>query len=173
MLKYPCEIRPSHIPGAGLGLFLLNPVSRGTVVIYPNQEHRTMGRREAQELPKDSIEYQSLIRWFGDTYTVDPEWSPESHLNHSFRPNCLWHLGFIFALQDLPAGAELTIDYRLLLGPEDEAGFQDAQTGEPVVGVPWEEKMAFSSGALAEMFAESVGRANISALQTIEISKMA
>ncbi len=172
MLKYSCEIRPSQIPGAGQGLFLLTPVQKGQVLIYPNQEHRTMFRHETLGLPKDSVEYQSVIRWFDDTYTVDPDWSPESHLNHSFNPNCLWHLGFVFALQDLGAGHELTIDYRLLLGPEDEAGFVDAQTGAPVTGVPWEQKMAFTAGVLAELYAQSGIRDPYFKAQLAELTKL-
>jgi len=105
-------------------------------------------------LPHDSVEYRSMIRWFDDVYTVDPEWSPESHLNHSFEPNGLWHLGFIFALEDLPPGSELTIDYRLILDPEDEAGFLDACTGGQIVGLPWEEKMATTSAALVDLFTQ-------------------
>ncbi len=45
----------------------------------------------------DSIEVESGVRWFEDWFSLTQEWSDECYVNHSFKPNGLWHLGFIFA----------------------------------------------------------------------------
>ena len=55
----------------------------------------------------------STVRWFEDRFTTTPEWPDECYVNHSFAPNGVWHLGFIFAARELEPGEELTYDYRL------------------------------------------------------------
>ena len=156
MLRFEHSIEPSRIPGAGLGLFTREAVARGRVLVVPNQAHVLRSAPELAALPKDSIELASSIRWFERVFTVDPEWSEESHLNHSFEPNCLWHLGFIFALDDLDAGSELTIDYRHLLDEETLLDFRDSVTGREIRGLPWERAVRSSSEQLAALFAGCV-----------------
>lgn len=153
MLRFDHAIAPSRIPGAGLGLYTREAIPRGRVLIVPNQSHALRSAAELAALPKDSIELASSIRWFERVFTVDPEWSEESHLNHSFDPNCLWHLGFVFALEDLDAGAELTIDYRQLLDESTVLDFRDAVTGREIRGLSWEEAVGRSSARLAALFA--------------------
>ena len=153
MLRFDHAIEPSRIPGAGLGLFTREAISKGRVLIVPNQAHPLRTSAELAELPADSIELASSIRWFERVFTVDPEWSEESHLNHSFDPNCLWHLGFVFALEDLDAGAELTIDYRQLLDESPVLDFRDAMTGRESRGLSWEAAIERSSTQLAALFA--------------------
>lgn len=153
MLRFEHAIESSRIPGAGLGLFTCEPVARGRVLIVPNQAHALRTSSDLSSLPRDSIELASSVRWFEGVYTVDPEWSEESHLNHSFEPNCLWHLGFVFALDELDAGSELTIDYRNLLDESTVLEFRDAVTGREIRGLPWEEAIARSSAQLAALFA--------------------
>jgi hypothetical protein len=69
-------------------------------------------------------------------------------INHSFKPNSQWHLGFVFAHEDIPAGAELTLIYRVLMNNDPEFGFIDEITGERVCGFPWKEQMIFNSNQL-------------------------
>jgi SET domain-containing protein len=156
MLRFEHAIGPSRIPGAGLGLYTREPIARGRVLIVPNQSHPLRSAEELAGLPQDSIEAASSIRWFERVFTVDPEWSEESHLNHSFTPNCLWHLGFVFALQDLDPGAELTIDYRHLLDEQTVLDFRDSITGREIRGLPWQESICRSSEQLARLFAGEV-----------------
>jgi hypothetical protein len=54
---------------------------------------------------------------------------------------------------DLPAGSELTIDYRHLLAPGLPAEFRDSVTDQAVVGLPWEESLRLTSRALVELLA--------------------
>ena len=153
MLRFDHAIEPSRIPGAGLGLFTREALVRGRVLIVPNQVHALRSEAELAALPKDSIELASSIRWFERVFSVDPEWSEESHLNHSFAPNCLWHLGFVFSLDDLDPGAELTIDYRHLLDEATVLDFRDSITGREIVGMPFEQAIRRSSVQLATLFA--------------------
>lgn len=155
MLRFAHAIKPSRIPGAGLGLFTVDPQPRGRVLIMPNEAQSIRSAAELALLPRDSIEHASSVRWFEEVHTVDPAWSEESHLNHSFEPNGLWHLGFVFALQDLAAGEELTIDYRHLLDERTVLDFRDSVTGREIRGFPWHESIARSSLALAELFEAS------------------
>lgn len=124
----------------------------GRVIVVPNQAHPLRSAEELARLPQDSIELASSIRWFEGVFTVDPEWSEESHLNHSFEPNCLWHLGFVFALGDLESGEELTIDYRQLLDEATVLDFRDSISGREIRGLPWEEAIHRSSEQLARLF---------------------
>ena len=74
-------------------------------------------------------------------------------MNHAFAPTGLWHLGFVFAAEDLPAGVEITVDYRHLLAPGQYEEFHDATSGEPIVGFSWEESLRASTRALAALVA--------------------
>lgn len=163
MLRFEHAIGPSRIPGAGLGLFTREPIAMGRVIIVPNQAHPLRTAEELARLPQDSIEAASSIRWFEGVFTVDPEWSEESHLNHSFTPNCLWHLGFVFALQDLDPGAELTIDYRHLLDEQTVLDFRDSITGWEIRGLPWQEAVRRSSEQLARLFRDAAAMASSAA----------
>lgn len=152
MLLINFEIKDSTIPFAGKGLFTQEKINAKKVVIFPNQSHITYRKQELECFPSDSMEQISSVRWFEDLFTVDHEWSPESHLNHSFNPNCLWHLGFVFALRDIADGEELTIDYSTLLDEETVLDFPDSVTGRSIAGLSWEQKIARTSSQLAQLF---------------------
>ncbi|MEW9573138.1 SET domain-containing protein-lysine N-methyltransferase [Rhodanobacter sp. Si-c] len=144
------HIAASRIPGAGKGLFLDEPVIAGRIISAPDAIDRTFRHDEfaAPELAK--LKYASA-RWFEDRYTVSPDWPDECYLNHSFQPNGLWHLGFVFALAELPTGSEITVDYRHLLPPGETEDFADAATGETITGLSWTESLASSTRALATL----------------------
>ncbi len=152
MLRFNFQVAPSLIPCAGLGLFTTEAIPRGKILVVPNQVHEVYSRVELMCLPPDSAEFNSSIRWFEDGYTVDPEKSDIFFINHAFAPNCLWHLGFIFALEDIAAGSELTIDYRVLMDDGEEVGFTDSVTGRLIRGFGWNEKMVFTSRALLHLY---------------------
>ena len=148
------RIAPSQIPGAGKGLFLEQAVTRGSVIVAPTEIRNVhlLSRAHLETMPP---ELQSTsIRWFEDYCTVDPDWNDECYINHSFEPNALWHLGFVFALADLHAGAELTIDYRMLISEGDTPGFNDAHTGREIRGFSWQESLQRSTLLLQEVMAE-------------------
>jgi hypothetical protein len=147
------RVAPSLIPGAGKGLFVDEPVPRGSVIIAPDKVHTMMHERELRGYAPDSIEVESSVRWFEDWFSLTPEWSDECYVNHAFEPTALWHLGFIFAAGDLAAGTEVTVDYRLVIGSGERMPFADSVTGEAIVGWSWPEVLKHSTAVLARLLA--------------------
>lgn len=145
------EVAASRIPMAGKGLFLAEDCARGRVIIAPDNIHTVWPEAKLRQFPADSIEAESSVRWFEDWYSLTPEWSDECYVNHSFTPTALWHLGFIFAADDLPAGAEVTVDYRLVIGSGEVMPFRDAATGREIVGLPWQHNLRFTAAALLQL----------------------
>lgn len=143
------RIAASTIAGAGQGLFLEEPVGAGRVITAPDGIDRTWRLGEITAAPELAAQLHASARWFEDRYTLSPDWPDECYINHSFAPNGLWHLGFVFALADLPAGSEVTVDYRHLLPPGQAEDFIDTATGEKIVGLPWAASLAESTRALA------------------------
>jgi hypothetical protein len=155
------SVRPSCIAGAGKGFFLEEAMSRGRVLIAPDNVHTVWPEARLRQHAADSIEVESSVRWFEDYFSLTPEWSDECYVNHSFSPNGLWHLGFIFAAEDLAVGAELTIDYRFVIGSGERMPFADSATGREIVGLPWAENLSLSAQNLLRLLpAVSAGRAD-------------
>lgn len=153
MLNFKFSIQDSMIPMAGKGLFSQEFLRKGKVIIFPNQEHKIYTVEEFKKFDAKSMEYISGIRWFEDCYSCDPEWSEESHLNHSFTPNCVWHLGFVFPLRDILPGEELTINYQYLLDSDSTMDFNDAITGREIRGLKFSDKMSETTKLLSQVFA--------------------
>lgn len=145
------HIGPSTITGAGQGLFLDEPVARGRLITAPDAIPRVYTFDQINAMPEAAQLLPATVRWFEDRYTVTPEWPDECYINHAFEPNGLWHLGFVFAAGDLPAGAEITVDYRHLLAPGQEEEFLDAGSGERIVGFSWDESLRTSTRVLAAL----------------------
>ena len=148
------RIAASGIAGAGKGFFLDEPVARGRVLIAPDKVHTVLPEHELRKFPQGSIEVDSSVRWFEDWFSLTPEWSDECYVNHSFTPTGLWHLGFIFAQDDLAVGTELTIDYRLVIGSGEEMPFRDSATGQPIVGLQWQDNLRQSAQRLLQLIGE-------------------
>ena len=144
-------VAASQIPGAGRGVFLAEPVPAGRILVAPDAIPRVYRWDEVMALPDRETALAASVRWFEDRFTVSPEWPDECYLNHSFAPNGLWHLGFVFAARDLAAGEEITIDYRHLLGEGQEERFRDATSGAAIVGWSWQESLARSTRELAAL----------------------
>lgn len=151
MILPPYRVAASTIAGAGQGLFVEEPVTRGRVLIAPDNVHTVWPESRLRQYPEDSQEVRSSVRWFEHHYSLTPEWSDECYVNHSFAPTALWHLGFIFALADLPAGSEITMDYRYVIGDGERMPFLDSATGREIVGLPWAECLRETSLRLAAL----------------------
>ncbi len=141
----------SRIPLAGKGLFLDEAVTRGSVIAAPDNIHMVWPESKLRTYPVDSIEVESSVRWFENWYSLTPEWSDECYINHAFEPSALWHLGFVFAGDDLPAGTEITVDYRLVIGSGEVMPFKDSITGREIVGLAWLDNLRTSAAALLEL----------------------
>lgn len=165
MILKKYDIAASNISGAGKGMFLEHGAQRGDVVGIPDRIERAYTEDEVNSFKKGTLEYDSSVRWFEKYYSVSPDWSDECYINHSFDPNCLWHLGFIFALRDISRYEELTVDYRFLLQEGETLDFNDMVTGRPIIGFSWPEALHRASSALAEISGEKLNdreRRNIS-----------
>lgn len=149
------HVAPSRIPGAGKGLFLDETVARGRLITAPDDIPKVYKWTEIEGLPNAHELLPATVRWFEDRYTVTPEWPDECYINHSFAPNGLWHLGFVFALRDISPDEEITVDYRHLLAPGQEEDFRDATTGDRIVGYSWAESLLLSSTQLRDIVAEA------------------
>ena len=145
------HVADSSIRGAGKGLFLDETVAAGRVITAPDNIERTFRHAEITASPELSAQVHASARWFEDRYTLSPDWPDECYINHSFTPNGLWHLGFVFALAELPIGTEITVDYRHLLPPGENEDFVDSVTGETITGLSWSESLASSTHALARL----------------------
>lgn len=143
------RVAPSTIPGAGQGVFVTESVARGRILVAPDAIPRVYRWDEVMAMPDRDAALAASVRWFEDRFTVSPEWPDECYLNHSFEPNGLWHLGFVFAARDLAVGEEVTVDYRHLLGEGQEEGFRDAVSGRAIVGWSWQESLSLSTRDLA------------------------
>ncbi len=152
------RIAPSLLPGAGKGLFVTEAIAAGRIITAPDAIDRTWSEAQLLGQPELADLQHTSARWFEDRYTLSPDWPDECYLNHSFQPTGLWHLGFVFALDDLPAGSEITIDYRHLLPPGVAEDFVDAATGDAIVGWSWADSLRHSSLALTRLLAGPPGR---------------
>jgi hypothetical protein len=152
MIEVRHSTGPSRIPGAGEGFFIDEAIARGRVIVAPDPPGRMLSWSEIASLPIDSIERRTSVRWYEQRFVANETWTADCFINHSFDPTALIHLGFIFARRDLTAGTEITIDYRLFLGEGWRMPFDDAVTGEPIVGFSWEESMRRSTSELASIW---------------------
>ncbi|HEX7382059.1 MAG TPA: SET domain-containing protein [Nevskiaceae bacterium] len=153
------RLAPSAIPGAGKGLFVAEPVAPGRVVIAPDNVHTVWDEARLRRFDPESLEVRSSVRWFERQFSLTPEWTDECYVNHSFSPTALWHLGFLFALRELPSGTEVTMDYRLAIGDGERMPFRDAASGAEIVGWPWHAALARSTSLLAQLFPAVAGYA--------------
>lgn len=152
MICVPYYVDKSRIPNAGKGVFLKEFVPAGRIMTAPTEIPHTVAVRDLLDSSKH-YHLESSVRWFEDQCTVSPDWPDECYVNHAFAATGLWHLGFIFALRDLPAHTEITVDYRHLLPPDVEENFCDATTGERIVGFSWEDSLRISTGQLSNLLA--------------------
>lgn len=137
MIQIPYAIGDSRIPGAGKGFFAAARIPAGKVLVAPGNIGSTLSI-ESLFLPENAVYADASIRWFESQCTVSQDWPDECYVNHSFQPNALWHLGFLFSLGTIEPGEEITMDYSHIIAPGHEMPFQDSTTGRPVIGLSWE-----------------------------------
>ncbi len=146
------EIKPSSIAGAGMGIFLLQDFKKGEILVVPEgvKPEQIISLEQLNALPSDSLEHESSVRWYENSYTTNVEWTDECYINHSFSPSGIWHLGFVFAQRNLKAGDELTIDYRYIIPEGETMPFLDGESGQPIIGYSWKEIMLQSMQAISQ-----------------------
>jgi hypothetical protein len=147
LICVPYYIAPSRITGAGQGLFLKEKVKAGKILTAPTEIDRTWPLAEIAADPEQHGT-DSSVRWFEDHCTLSPDWPDECYINHSFKPSGLWHLGFIFALADLAADTELTIDYGHIIAPGVALPWPDSESGKAIVGYEWSHSLKHTTESL-------------------------
>ncbi len=153
MILPPYRIAPSAIPGAGSGIFISGAVTAGKVIVAPDAIPAVHRWQDIDAMPDPARAKAASVRWFEEYYTVSLDWPDECYINHSFEPNGLWHLGFVFAARDIASGEELTIDYRHLLPEGEPEAFADAASGRPIIGWSGRESLRRSTTELARLLA--------------------
>jgi len=117
MLMVPTELRPSPIHG--IGVFLTRTVAKGDLIWrFDSRIDRVYSTTDVDaappELKRFLTTYSTLHRELGLWVLCGDN---GRHFNHSDRPTTL-SLGIAFgddiAAADLPAGTELTSDYRTI-----------------------------------------------------------
>lgn len=110
---YEVRVSPIH----GRGVFATRPIRKGTRIIEYQGEH--ISNDEAFERYGESIEHTMLFSIDKET-VIDPQriGNDAKYINHSCQPNCASYQDkrriFIEAVKDIPEGAELSYDYKLI-----------------------------------------------------------
>ncbi len=154
MLYIKNELRKSKI--CGLGLFTLEKIKKGRIIGNFSHNANVMTEEEYQKEQGigNSLIIQSAVRWAGKLFVYNSEIGNEDYINHSDDPNILYHCGLCFALKDIDAGEELTINYRYFLAENDVGAFMDAFTGEKIDGLSSKESLLRSSQELIKLLYE-------------------
>lgn len=148
----PVEVRPSTI--FGKGLFPMRDVRRGTVICSFTTDSKVITEQEyLAAIHEDRyLVVRTGTRYVGKyfTYTEQPN-TDLNFFNHAFEPNLLVHCGVVIALRDIPAGEELTIDYRYLIDDTEIGVYNDAHSGRPIRGFPPKQTLLETSRRLIQL----------------------
>ena len=117
MMMVDTELRPSRIHG--IGVFLLEPVRKGDLIWrFDSRVDRIYSEEDMAALPDRA---QSFLRVYSTFHEATRLWvlcgDNGRHFNHSDSPNTVSDgiaFGHDHALEDLPAGTELTSDYNTI-----------------------------------------------------------
>jgi SET domain-containing protein len=159
MLLTSIVARPS--PAHGLGLFASEPIPRGTVVWHPCARCPVLSPQARSSLGRSQLgQLEEYGYYLEDGDVILPCGLTFLH-NHSCEANVLDHgLDFGIAVRDIPAGAEVTLDYRTFVsdpgwevqctcGAEGCAGLIGPARRLDGLTDVWSEKVA---GALAALY---------------------
>lgn len=144
------RVASSTVAGAGKGFFVEEAVSAGRVLIAPTNATHTVRLAEIFS-PQSHPHAETSVVWFEDHCVVSPDFPDDFFINHSFAPNAVWHLGFVFALRDILPGEELFLDYRHLIAPGVALDFRDGATGEEIIGLAWKDSLRITSQQVLEL----------------------
>lgn len=136
MLLVKSQIKKSKI--AEKGCFTKQAIKKASVVgiLAFKTDAITEKEYDAASKKKTKRIVDTSIRWVGDIFLVNHkgEHKVEDKLNHSEKPNLLYHCGIVFALRNIKSGEELTVDYRYFLSPNEAEPVRDVKTGTVIKG---------------------------------------
>ena len=142
-----------------LGAFVTKKIKKGSIIfIYTDPSHAmTIKETDLIQLLKEKDQRAILTgcRFIYDEFIMDeilPEKLPKSYyINHSFKPNVLYHCGIGFALRDIEKDEMLTVNYEYLLSETDFENFIDWETGKVVKGLSGLESLTRSTEELLRL----------------------
>ncbi len=110
---YPLRVRTSSLHGRGV--FAYQDIPAGALICLPPPCIKIISEAEYDRLSNEGDQrvIKSGTRFFANYfYYLDTD-KPDAlnYLNHAQPANCELQLGCLFALQDIAAGTELTLDY--------------------------------------------------------------
>ena len=145
------QIRQSTI--FGKGLFAAEAIPKGKIVCFFTTGASVITEAEFLEAIQrdDRAVIRTATRHAGEFFTHGNAHEPYTFLNHSFAPNLLCHCGMVMARWDIPAGDELTLDYRTLIDDTDIGIYSDAATGREIRGFSARETLLRTARELIEI----------------------
>ncbi|MBN2531384.1 MAG: SET domain-containing protein [Spirochaetales bacterium] len=157
MLYIKTEIRESLIPGAGEGLFSLEPVKKGRIIANLALSSRVMTEEEYQEEQRKGNKsvIQTAVRWVGNYFLYTDTIGNADYINHSSPATLLYHCGICFAREDIKAGDELTVDYRYFLAENDVYSFSCGKGNHVVDGLSGRNALLQSARELISLLKEA------------------
>ncbi len=123
-MQHPFSIKTSRI--AGKGLFVDAPVEQGTIIYLPPDTMRMISEEEYERRIKagDNKVIRTGMRFFGSQffYLETDKDDPADFINHADNANSIFLCGTLFALRDIRAGEEITLDYSLAISKGEASG---------------------------------------------------
>jgi hypothetical protein len=152
-----CEVRASQI--FGKGLFATELVPKGKIICFFSTGASVITEAEFLHAIRtgDHAIIRTGTRHAGRFFTHGNAHEPYTFLNHSFTPNLLCHCGMVIARGDIPAGSELTIDYRTLVDDTNEGIYTDAATGIEIRGFSARETLLKTARELIDILEGTEG----------------
>lgn len=124
MMQFPYSIKKSPI--AGHGLFINTSAEQGAIMYVPPETMRMISEEEYERrvAAGDKQIIRTGMRFFGSQffYLETHADDPADFINHSDDANCIFLCGTMFALRDIKAGEEITLDYRLAISKGETQG---------------------------------------------------
>lgn len=105
-------LRPSGIPGAGVGVFALHDIGRDTRLNLFRKEEGASRKMKEEDVSEELRTY--CIALEGGMWDCPPSFNRMSvgwYLNHSRTPNAAWKKDAYYSIRRIARGDELTIDY--------------------------------------------------------------
>jgi SET domain-containing protein len=111
------KLKPSAIPGAGVGVFALHDIDPGVwLALKPRQKVGI--KLQKADISEDLLDY--CIGNDDGTYTCPPEFNHMHlvwYLNHSDTPNAERREDGYYSLREIRSGDEIVIDYNIFHKP--------------------------------------------------------
>jgi hypothetical protein len=112
MNYFKFETRDSQIHGRGT--YAMEVIPRGQVVVNWLTDGKFIREAEHLAFLGDPVRSKSSIRLAGDIFIYGEELGETDYINHSDKPNLLYHCGLLFSRRQIEIGEELTLDYHYL-----------------------------------------------------------